>query len=125
MPFLRKIAHANQIERGCSSMVERQLPKLHTWVRFPSPAPMVYGDFFRTVLQRGFADCGMSAFAGHRSFPSIGWSFSRGGDCQMARFVLVHGAFTGAWIWGPLAERLRSVGHTVEAFDLPGLGDDA
>src|ERR1035438_9425916 len=24
---------------GCSSMVERQLPKLHTWVRFPSPAP--------------------------------------------------------------------------------------
>jgi pimeloyl-ACP methyl ester carboxylesterase len=43
----------------------------------------------------------------------------------MARFVLVHGAFTGAWIWGPLAERLRSVGHTVETFDLPGLGDDA
>lgn len=43
----------------------------------------------------------------------------------MARFILVHGAFTGAWIWGPLAERLRSVGHTVEAFDLPGLGDDA
>jgi len=43
----------------------------------------------------------------------------------VARFVLVHGAFTGAWIWAPLAERLRAVGHTVEAFDLPGLGDDA
>jgi pimeloyl-ACP methyl ester carboxylesterase len=42
----------------------------------------------------------------------------------MARFVLVHGAFTGAWIWGPLAERLRAAGHSVEAFDLPGLGDD-
>ena len=41
----------------------------------------------------------------------------------MARFVLVHGAFTGAWIWGPLAERLRSAGHAVEVFDLPGLGD--
>ncbi len=27
--------------RGCSSMVERQLPKLHTRVRFPSPAPPV------------------------------------------------------------------------------------
>ncbi len=26
---------------GCSSMVERQLPKLHTRVRFPSPAPPV------------------------------------------------------------------------------------
>lgn len=27
------------ISRGCSSMVEHQLPKLNTWVRFPSPAP--------------------------------------------------------------------------------------
>ena len=26
--------------RGCSSMVERQLPKLHTGVRFPSPADL-------------------------------------------------------------------------------------
>ena len=43
----------------------------------------------------------------------------------MARFVLVHGAFTGAWIWAPLAERLRTAGHTVEVFDLPGLGEDA
>ena len=25
--------------RGCSSMVERRLPKPVTWVRFPSPAP--------------------------------------------------------------------------------------
>jgi len=25
---------------GCSSMVEWKLPKLHTWVRFPSPAPV-------------------------------------------------------------------------------------
>jgi hypothetical protein len=25
--------------RGCSSMVEQQLPKLNTRVRFPSPAP--------------------------------------------------------------------------------------
>ena len=43
----------------------------------------------------------------------------------MARFVLVHGAFTGAWIWAPLAKRLRAAGHTVDVFDLPGLGDDA
>jgi pimeloyl-ACP methyl ester carboxylesterase len=38
--------------------------------------------------------------------------------------VLVHGAFGGAWIWGPIVERLTSAGHTVEAFDLPGMGDD-
>ena len=42
----------------------------------------------------------------------------------MARFVLVHGAFTGAWIWGPLMDRLKTAGHSVEAFDLPGSGDD-
>jgi len=42
----------------------------------------------------------------------------------MARFVLVHGAFVGAWVWGPLLARLKAEGHTAEAFDLPGLGDD-
>jgi pimeloyl-ACP methyl ester carboxylesterase len=42
----------------------------------------------------------------------------------MARFVLVHGAFSGAWIWESLIERLEAAGHTAEAFDLPGLGDD-
>lgn len=42
----------------------------------------------------------------------------------MARFVLVHGAFSGAWIWGPLMDRLTAAGHSAEAFDLPGLGDD-
>ncbi len=42
----------------------------------------------------------------------------------MARFVLVHGAFTGGWIWEPLAKELRAAGHTVETFDLPGLGED-
>jgi pimeloyl-ACP methyl ester carboxylesterase len=42
----------------------------------------------------------------------------------MARFVLVHGAFTGGWIWEPLAKELRASGHTVDTLDLPGLGDD-
>lgn len=42
----------------------------------------------------------------------------------MATLVLVHGAFCGAWIWDPLIERLKSMGHSVKAFDLPGLGED-
>jgi len=42
----------------------------------------------------------------------------------MAKFVLVHGAFCGAWIWGPLQERLKESGHSAVAFDLPGSGDD-
>jgi pimeloyl-ACP methyl ester carboxylesterase len=42
----------------------------------------------------------------------------------MARFVLVHGAFSGAWVWEPVVDELRSAGHTVDVFDLPGSGDD-
>src|SRR5260370_8857467 len=42
----------------------------------------------------------------------------------MARFVLVHGGFSGAWIWLPLSDRLEGAGHLVEAFDLPGMGGD-
>lgn len=42
----------------------------------------------------------------------------------MARFVLVHGAFGGAWSWEPLIQPLEDAGHTVERFDLPGGGDD-
>jgi pimeloyl-ACP methyl ester carboxylesterase len=42
----------------------------------------------------------------------------------MARFVLVHGGFSGAWIWLPLMDRLKADGHVVEAFDLPGMGND-
>ncbi len=40
------------------------------------------------------------------------------------RFVLVHGAFVGSWIWEPLAERLEELGHTTESPDLPGSGKD-
>jgi pimeloyl-ACP methyl ester carboxylesterase len=42
----------------------------------------------------------------------------------MARFVLVHGAFAGGWIWGPLAKSLEELGHEVVTPDLPGAGDD-
>src|SRR5215210_7857847 len=40
------------------------------------------------------------------------------------RFVLVHGAFVGGWIWTPLAERLEEIGHSAETPDLPGSGAD-
>jgi pimeloyl-ACP methyl ester carboxylesterase len=42
----------------------------------------------------------------------------------MARFVLVHGAFGGAWCWEAAIAPLQEAGHTVEAIDLPGGGDD-
>ena len=43
----------------------------------------------------------------------------------MARFVLVHGAFVGGWVWQPLIEALEDAGHSARALDLPGSGDDS
>jgi pimeloyl-ACP methyl ester carboxylesterase len=43
----------------------------------------------------------------------------------MARILLVHGAFAGAWCWEPVLPGLRAAGHTVQAIDLPGSGQDA
>jgi pimeloyl-ACP methyl ester carboxylesterase len=42
----------------------------------------------------------------------------------MARFVLVHGAFGGAWSWEPVVAPLEAAGHAVETLDLPGGGED-
>ena len=42
----------------------------------------------------------------------------------MARLVLVHGAFGGAWCWEPVTGALEAAGHSIEAIDLPGGGDD-
>ena len=43
----------------------------------------------------------------------------------MARFVLVHGAFHGAWCWRKTVAELEKRGHQAQAIDLPGQGDDA
>src|ERR1700722_1448575 len=43
---------------------------------------------------------------------------------QMARIVLVHGAFSGAWCWEPVLPGLRAAGHTVQTVELPGSGED-
>lgn len=42
----------------------------------------------------------------------------------MATFVLVHGAWHGAWCWRHVVGLLRARGHEVLAPDLPGHGDD-
>ena len=41
------------------------------------------------------------------------------GGGRMARFVLVHGAWHGAWCYDALARDLAAAGHEVDTFDLP------
>jgi len=43
----------------------------------------------------------------------------------MARILLVHGAFAGAWCLEPVLPGLRATGHIVDAIDLPGSGEDS
>jgi pimeloyl-ACP methyl ester carboxylesterase len=46
------------------------------------------------------------------------------GDNMMTTFLLVHGAWHGAWCWVKTAALLESAGHKVVSIDLPGHGDD-
>ncbi len=39
-------------------------------------------------------------------------------------FVLVHGAWHGAWCWEKVTSLLAARGHVAHVLDLPGLGDD-
>lgn len=43
----------------------------------------------------------------------------------MASFVVVHGAWHGAWCWARVLPRLRAAGHVVHAVTLTGSGDRA
>jgi len=42
----------------------------------------------------------------------------------MSRFILVHGAWMGAWCWDRVAKELRESGHEVFTPELPGHGED-
>jgi pimeloyl-ACP methyl ester carboxylesterase len=42
----------------------------------------------------------------------------------MTHFVLVHGAWQGAWVWQSVSAALVMHGHEVSTFDLPGGGED-
>src|SRR3954468_4695997 len=41
----------------------------------------------------------------------------------MANFVLVHGAWHGAWCWRPVVQALAATGHRAHAVTLTGVGE--
>jgi pimeloyl-ACP methyl ester carboxylesterase len=43
----------------------------------------------------------------------------------MANFVLVHGAWHGAWCWQRVTAQLQTAGYRVHAVTLTGLGERA
>jgi pimeloyl-ACP methyl ester carboxylesterase len=45
-------------------------------------------------------------------------------DERTPPYVLVHGAWMGAWVWDDVADRLRDEGARVEAVELPAHGED-
>ncbi len=74
----------NTRARGCSSMAERQLPKLNTRVRFPSPAPasaqsplnFVSGNSLRLLPKTAFTTLRLLSNPKHFGFGFV-FSFAR------------------------------------------------
>lgn len=46
------------------------------------------------------------------------------GGCKMNTYVLIHGAWHGAWCWNKVVPLLLQAGHQAIAVDLPGHGKD-
>ena len=51
-------------------------------------------------------------------------AFVRDKGVAVTRFVLVHGAFAGPWLWEAVSAELESGGHEVDAVSLPSCGPD-
>lgn len=56
---------------GCSSMVERELPKLLTWVRFPSPAPTKGVFMFRFNIGPGHVNALLQSIKAKHVFQEL------------------------------------------------------
>ena len=94
---------------GCSSMVERQLPKLHTRVRFPSPAP-----HFRPARQQRLAGFFMGEC---RHVPR---PLTRGVTIWCGTHTLCPGHRCGSplrWTQPDLGNELHFGGHGLESQD--------
>ena len=51
-------------------------------------------------------------------------AFTQTQSKNKSTFVLVHGAFLGAWSWEKVKDKLENLGHKVVSVDLPSHGND-
>lgn len=51
-------------------------------------------------------------------------SFTQTQSKNKSTYVLVHGAFLGAWSWEKIKDKLEGLGHKVVSVDLPSHGND-
>ncbi len=71
----------------------------------------------------------MKSFAGFALVAAVGLAIVSGCNNDSAKgsqksYVLVHGAWMGAWCWSDVADGLRAKGATVTTVDLPAHGSD-
>lgn len=69
------------------------------------------------TLPAGALGCGSGSTSG-------AGSSSTGGDPSAKPYVIVHGAWQGAWAWDSVAAGLRARGASVTVVELPAHGDD-
>jgi pimeloyl-ACP methyl ester carboxylesterase len=79
---------------------------------------MIFSNVTRRGMIGGLAGVGAAAVISPETFIS-------GARAQSARktFILVPGAFCGAWCWRRVSDRLEKQGHKVYSLSLTGLGD--
>lgn len=68
----------------------------------------------RGALHAGLAAAALAASAVHTT--------AQAQQGKRRTYVLVHGAWYGGWVWQPVADGLRAMGHKVYAPSLSGLG---
>ena len=78
----------------------------------------------RELSRRGFLGVVASVAAGSISVPSAGAVESTPGRRGGKHFVLIHGAWHGAWCWYKIVAGLEEAGHRATALDLPSAGID-
>ena len=89
-------------------------------------------DVSRRLLLRGMGGGGVAAALGAGSFrhaPRVAAQDGAATGTPVAAppatstFVLVHGAWAGAWVWKKVIPLLRAAGHDVYASTATGMGD--